>query len=104
MNQNNESREELRKRLRLKIKNKAVNRTNGISRNKANDMNDKFKKIQDVMKQNNITSAEDLTPEILNKFVGLIDEDTIKQMLQKLEGNPEFKELLEKIQNNIKKE
>tara|TARA_B110000008_G_C16889820_1_gene532363 strand:+ start:643 stop:960 length:318 start_codon:yes stop_codon:yes gene_type:complete len=101
MEQTNETKEELRKRLRLKLKSKRESRTIGITRKKSNILNDTFKNMTEILSKNNIKSVDDLTPDIIQQFSEIINEDTLKTMLSKLDNNDDFKKMLQNIQDNI---
>ena len=53
------------------------------------------------LSKNDIKSVDDLTPDIINQFSEIINEDTLKTMLSKLDNNDDFKKMLQNVQDNI---
>lgn len=96
----NETRDELRSRLKQKINGKKTNRTNGITRKKSNDINDSFKKITEVLENKNIRSPEQIDSTVIETIMNIITKKDMEIILQKMQNNSEFKQILETVSKN----
>ena len=96
----NESREQLRERLKKKINNKRTTRTNGITRKKGNDINESFKKITEVLVNKNIQSADQIDATVIETIMNLITKKDMEMILQKMQDNSMFKQILETVSKN----
>lgn len=95
--QNNESRENLRARLKEKIKNKKNTRTTGITRKKNQNINESFKKISDVLVNKNIENPEQIDSSLIETIMSIISKQDLELILQKMQENSKIKELLQAI-------
>jgi len=96
-NQVNETREQLRARLKNKINSKRINRTHGISRKKSEDMNESFKKISEILINKNIQSTDQIDTSLIETIMGIISKQDIELMLSKMQNNSQFKNMLTTI-------
>lgn len=99
--QKNETREELRARLKQKINNKRTNRTNGISRKKSQNMNDSLKKIGEILTNKNIETPEQIDSDIIETIMSTISKQELELILTKMQENSKFKELLKTINDKM---
>lgn len=97
--QKNETREELRSRLKQKINSKKTNRTNGISRKKSQNINDSFKKIGEILTNKNIENPEQIDSTLIETIMTAISKEDLELILQRMQENSKFKELLQIINN-----
>lgn len=102
--QKNETREELRARLKQKINSKRTNRTNGISRKKSQNMNDSLKKIGEILTNKNIETPEQIDTDLIETIMSVISKQELELILTKMQENSKFKELLETIKNKMSNE
>ena len=96
----NETREQLRARLKQKINSKRTNRTNGITRKKSNDINDSFKKITEVLANKNIQSPEQIDSTVIETIMNIISKKDMELILQQMQNNSMFKQILETVSKN----
>ena len=99
--QKNETREELRYRLKQKINNKKTNRTNGISRKKSQNINDSFKKIAEILTNKNIEKPEQIDNTLIETIMTVISKNDLQLILNKMQENSKFKELLQTINDKM---
>ena len=99
--QKNETREELRTRLKQKINSKRTNRTNGINRKKSKNINDSFKKIAEILSNKNIENPEQIDSTLIETIMTAISKEDLELILQKMQENSKFKEILETINNKL---
>lgn len=97
--QKNETREELRTRLKQKLHDKKTNRTNGINRKKSQNINDSFKKIGEVLAEKNIQTPDQIDASIIETIMSIISKQDLELILNKMQENSQFKELLSTINN-----
>tara|TARA_B100001057_G_scaffold119368_1_gene118052 strand:- start:233 stop:559 length:327 start_codon:yes stop_codon:yes gene_type:complete len=102
--QKNETREELRARLKQKINSKRTNRTNGISRKKSQNMNDSLKKIGEILTNKNIETPEQIDSDLIDTIMSVISKQELELILTKMQENSKFKELLETITSKMSNE
>lgn len=95
--QNNETREELRNRLKKKINSKRTTRMNGISRKKSQNINDSVKKIGEILTNQNIQSPDQIDNSLIETIMATISKEDLELILNKLQDNSKFKEILESI-------
>ena len=96
----NETREQLRARLKQKINSKRTNRTNGITRKKSNDINDSFKKITEVLANKNIQSPDQIDSTVIETIMNIISKKDMELILQQMQNNSMFKQILETVSKN----
>ena len=99
--QKNETREELRDRLKQKIYSKRTNRTTGISRKKSQNMNEKKKKIGEILTNKNIETPEQIDSDIIETIMSAISKQELELILTKMQENSKFKELLKTINDKM---
>lgn len=99
----NESREDLRARLKQKIKNKKSTRTGGITRKKSQDINDSFKKISEVLVNKNIENPDQIDSSLIETIMSIISKEDLELILQKMQENSKIKELLQVINEKFTK-
>jgi macrodomain Ter protein organizer (MatP/YcbG family) len=100
----NETREELRARLKQKINSKRTNRTNGknvINRKKSKNINDSIKKITEILINKNIENPEQIDNTLMETIMNVISKDDLELILQNIQENSKFKELLQSINNKF---
>lgn len=102
MNLTIENKDELRKRLRDKIKTKSSNRVNGISRKKGEQVNDSLKKIYSILQNNNIDTAEQIDSKLIETFMSTIQINDLELILNKMKEDSKFKEILSNIKDKMK--
>jgi hypothetical protein len=103
-NQVNETREQLRARLRNKINSKKNNRTNGITRKKGDNINESVKKIGEILANKNIESADQIDNSLIETIMSIISKEDLELLLQKVQENSKFKEILHQINEKVKLE
>lgn len=95
--QKNETREELRVRLKQKINSKRTNRTNGINRKKSQNINDSFKKIAEILTNKNIENPEQIDSTLIETIMTAISKEDLQLIIHRMQENSKFKELLQTI-------
>ena len=95
--QKNETREELRARLKQKINSKRINRTNGINRKKSQNINDSFKKIAEILTNKNIENPEQIDSTLIETIMTAISKEDLELIIHRMQENSKFKELLQTI-------
>lgn len=96
-----ETREQLRARLKEKIKGKRNNRTNGITRKRGNNINDSVKKIGDILTENKVENIEQINESLIQKIMSIISKDDLELVLQNMQQNSHFKEIMSLIKNKM---
>ena len=95
--QKNETREELRARIKQKINSKRINRTNGINRKKSQNINDSFKKIAEILTNKNIENPEQIDSTLIETIMTAISKEDLELIIHRMQENSKFKELLQTI-------
>lgn len=98
--QKNETREELRARLKQKINSKRTNRTNGTNstnRKKSQNINDSFKKIAEILTNKNIENPEQIDSTLIETIMTAISKEDLQLIIHRMQENSKFKELLQTI-------
>jgi macrodomain Ter protein organizer (MatP/YcbG family) len=98
--QKNETREELRARLKQKINSKRTSRTNGtnvINRKKSQNINNCFKKIAEILTNKNIENPEQIDSTLIETITNAISKEDLQLILHQMQENSKFKELLQTI-------
>ena len=96
-----ETREQLRARLKEKIKGKRNIRTNGITRKRGNNINDSMKKIGDILAENKVENINQIDESLIQKIMSTISKDDLELVLQNMQQNSHFKEMMTLIKNKM---
>ena len=99
--QKNETREELRSRLKQKINSKRTNRTNGTNRKKSQNINDSLKKISEILINKNIENPEQIDSTLIETIMTIISKEDLELIINKMQENSKFKELLKTINHKL---
>ena len=111
--QKNETREELRARLKQKINSKRTNRTNrtngtsGTSgtnitnKKKSQNINNSFKKIAEILTNKNIETPEQIDSTLIETIMTAISKEDLQLILHRMQENSKFKELLQTINDKF---
>lgn len=99
--QKNESREELRKRLKSKIKDKQSSRINGLTKKKGENINESLKKIGDILANKNIQSPDQIDQTLIESIMTAISKQDLELVLNKMQENSKFKEILEQVKSKM---
>ena len=102
--QQNETREELRARLKQKINSKKTNRINGtnvINRKKSQNINDSFKKISEILINKNIENPEQIDSTLIETIMTAISKEDLELIINRMQENSKFKNLLQTINNKL---
>lgn len=95
------TREQIRARLKEKIKNKKSTRTNGITRKHSNNLNDSIKKIGDVLAEDKIQSIDQINEVLVQKVMSAISKEDLEIILNHMQKNSQLKEILSVIKNKM---
>ena len=101
-NQETESREELKKRLRDKIKTKSSNRQVGITKKKGEQINDSLKKISSILQNKNIETVDQIDSTLIETFMSTISINDLELIVNKMKEESKFKEILNSIKDKMK--
>jgi len=101
ISQKNETREELRARLKQKIDSKRTNRTNGINRKKSQNINDSFKKIAEILTNKNIENPDQIDSSLIETIMTAISKEDLQLILHRMQENSKFKQLLQTINDKL---
>ena len=102
--QKNETREELRSRLKQKINSKRINRTNGTNvtnKKKSQSINDSLKKISEILINKNIENPEQIDNTLIETIMTAISKEDLELIINKMQENSQFKELLKTINHKL---
>lgn len=105
--QKNETRDELRTRLKQKINNKRISRTNGPNgpngpnRKKSQNINNSLKKISEILTNKNIENPEQIDSDLIKTIMTTISKEDLELILNKMQENSNFKELLLTINQKL---
>lgn len=97
----NETKKELRNRLKQTIRDKKTNRTNGISRKKTQNINNSLKKITEILINRNIETPDQIDNSLIENVMTAISKEDLELILNKMQDNYKFKELLLLISDKI---
>lgn len=97
----NPTREELKRRLRAKIKNKSDVRRAGVSRKDALSLSDKITKLVEILKDKNITVNSELTEDVIQTVTDIISINDIKKVLSQIENNEEVSDNFKLFMNKV---
>ena len=99
--QKNETRDELRTRLKQKINNKRISRTNGPNRKKSQNINNSLKKISEILTNKNVENPEQIDSDLIETIMTTISKEDLQLILNKMQENSNFKELLLTINQKL---
>ena len=99
--QKNETREELRARLKQKINSKRTNGTNVTNRKKSQNINDSFKKIAEILTNKNIENPEQIDSTLIETIMTAISKEDLQLIIHRMQENSKFKELLQTINDKF---
>ena len=96
--QKNETREELKMRLKQKINQKKINRTtNTITRKKNNNINDSLKKIGEIFAEKNIQTIDQIDNTLIETIMTIISKTDLELIINNMQNNSQFKNILQII-------
>lgn len=96
--QKNETREELKMRLKQKINQKKMNRTtNTITRKKNNNINDSLKKIGEIFAEKNIQTIDQIDNTLIETIMTIISKTDLELIINNMQNNSQFKNILQII-------
>ena len=97
------NREELRKKLRSKVKTKNYARTKGSkTKDKSEELNKSLMKIAEILQSENIDSPEKINNNTMEKIMSVISKDDFNLLFDAMKDNPMVKDLLKNILENVK--
>ena len=105
--QKNETRDELRTRLKKKINSKRTIRTNGTNgpngtnRKKSQNINNSLKKISEILTNKNVENPEQIDSDLIETIMTTISKEDLELILDKMQENSKFKELLLTINQKL---
>jgi hypothetical protein len=89
---NNTTRDELRRKLRGKIKQKQSVRTSGMSKRDTQIMSDKIEKLMKFIEEKNITVNTSITEDLIEQITDIISLSEMKRLYSQIENNPNIHE------------
>jgi hypothetical protein len=93
--------EELKRKLRAKINQKASVRKGGVTRKESHNLSDKIQKLVELLQEENITVNTQLTEELIEKVTGILSINEIKKVLSQIESNPEISDNFKTFMQNV---
>ena len=108
--QKNETRDELRTRLKKKINSKRTIRTNGTNgpngpngtnRKKSQNINNSLKKISEILTNKKVDNPEQIDSDLIETIMTTISKEDLELILDKMQENSKFKELLLTINQKL---
>lgn len=99
--QTNETREQLKARLKQKISSKKGQRTNGITRKKGEHLNDAIKNISNILSESKIENPEQIDSSLLETIMNTISKKDLELILNKMQENTKFKDILNSIKDKF---
>tara|TARA_E500000178_G_scaffold242417_1_gene238960 strand:- start:800 stop:1189 length:390 start_codon:yes stop_codon:yes gene_type:complete len=96
------NKDELKMRLKKKIKSKMDNRTSGLSKKKTVQMNDSLKKISNILEENKIETIDQIDSKLLEILKSNFQLKDLELILNKITEQSNFKDMLCKIKDKMK--
>lgn len=97
------NREELRKKLRSKVKTKNYARAKGSkTKDKSEELNKSLMKITEILQSENIDSPEKINNNTMEKIMSVISKDDFNLLFDAMKDNPMVKDLLKNVLENVK--
>ncbi len=101
LEQKTETKEELRKRLKQKIREKRTNRVEGITREKNSHLNDSIRKLSEILANRNIERPDQIDNSLLQTIMDIISKKDLELILKHMQQNTLFKDLLSSINERV---
>lgn len=91
------TKEELREKLKNKIKSSRKLRTNGITRKKGEKLNDSLSKVSELLANTNTDDPSKIDPSMIENIMKIIDKNDLEMILDKIKDDSAFKNILTKV-------
>ena len=91
------SKEELRKKLKHRISSARGSRKNGISRKKAENLQDSLGKVNDILKDSNIDDPSKIDASLIQNIMNIINKEDLETILNKIKEDSKFKNILQQV-------
>jgi len=98
------SKDELRKKLKHRIKSAKGGRQSGFTRKKAENVQDSLAKVSELLKNKGIDNPGQIDANLIESVMSIINKDDLNLILNKIKDDSAFKNILEQVSlasNNI---
>lgn len=91
------SKEELRKKLKHRIKSAKGGRQSGFTRKKAENVQDSLAKISELLQNKGINNPNQIDANLIESVMSIINKDDLNLILNKIKDDSAFKNILEQV-------
>jgi len=101
MEQEQLSRDELKARLRSKIKDKKISRNNVITKDKSETLNESVKQIASILAEKGIDSPDKIDKDLIEIIMSIISKNDLDILTSKLSNNSKLKSVLSNVNEKL---
>lgn len=91
------TKEELRKKLKHRIKSAKGSRQSGLTRKKAENVQDSLTKISELLQNKGIDNPSQIDANLIESVMSIINKDDLNLILNKIKDDSAFKNILEQV-------
>lgn len=91
------TKEELRKKLKHRIKSAKGGRQSGLTRKKAENVQDSLTKISELLQNKGIDNPSQIDANLIESVMSIINKDDLNLILNKIKDDSAFKNILEQV-------
>lgn len=95
------SRDELKNKLRSKIKDKQISRNNVITKDKSENLNESVKKIATILSEKGIDSPDKIDKDLIEIIMSILSKNDLDILTSKLSDNTKLKNMLSNISEKL---
>lgn len=91
------TKEELRKKLKHRIKSAKGSRQSGLTRKKAENVQDSLAKVSELLQNKGIDNPSQIDANLIESVMSIINKDDLNLILNKIKDDSAFKNILEQV-------
>lgn len=91
------TKEELRKKLKHRIKSAKGGRQAGLNRKKAENIQDSLSKVSELLQNKGIDNPSQIDANLIESVMSIINKDDLNLILNKIKDDSAFKNILEQV-------
>lgn len=91
------TKEELRKKLKHRIKSAKGSRQSGLTRKKTENIQDSLSKVSELLQNKGIDNPSQIDANLIESVMSIINKDDLNLILNKIKDDSAFKNILEQV-------
>ena len=91
------SRDELKKKLKHRIKTSSSSRKSGFTKKKSENLQDSLSKVSNVLQEKNIDDPSKIDADLISNIINIINKDDLDLILNKIKDDSKFKNILQQV-------